>query len=337
MSTTRRVGRGLAVWRRPLVWFVLRRLVATTMLMLAVVVVTFVLVHLAPGDAATTLAGQAGGGPGYLAMLREKMGLDRPLIYQIGAYLSSVARGDLGYSVIEGAPVSAVILARVPATLLLAGTSLAVAAVGGVLLGSVAAASARTPVDTALSVGSLAVYSLPTFWVGQLVLALVAVRLGWLPTGGMSSTQPLTGAAHVADVARHLVLPAATFSLLLGALTLRITRVSMLDALGADYITAARGRGLGEGRIVFHHALRAALRPVLTVITGQLGLVITGSVLIETVFSWPGLGRLLVDAILARDNAVVVGLLLFFSAAVAVANLIADIGYAVLDPRVRLE
>lgn len=336
MSTRRRARSRLAVRGQPLVWFLLRRLVATVVLVLAVVVVTFTLVHLAPGDAATTLAGEAGGDPAYLALLRRELGLDRSLAYQIIGYVGSVLRGDLGYSVIEGAPVAAVIPSRVPATLLLAATSLVLASIGGVALGSVAAVRAHTRMDAAISIGSLVGYSLPAFWVGQLLIALFAVRLGWLPAGGMSSTQPLTGLAYALDVARHLVLPAATFSLLLGALTLRVTRAAMLDVLGAEYITAARGRGLSQRRVVFGHALRNALRPVLMVVAGQLGLVITGSVLIETVFSWPGLGRLLVDSILARDNAVVVGLLLFFSVSVTLANLVADIGYALLDPRVRL-
>lgn len=319
-----------------MLWYLLRRLVGTLILAVVVAVVTFALISLAPGDTALTLAGSAGGDPEYLALLRQHLGLDRPLPYQVGAYLGGVLQGDLGFSAVQGRPVLDVILGRVPSTLLLAGTAMVLSSVGGVILGVVAGARQRTRIDTVISLGSLVAYSLPVFWVGQLLVGFVAVRLGWLPAGGMTSIGPaLSGPQGLLDLVRHLVLPVSALSLLLLGLVVRTTRTAMIEVLDEDYMRTARGSGIARGRRLFLHALPNALRPVVTVVASQLAFVLTGTVLIETVFAWPGLGRLLLDSVLARDNPVLVGLLLFSALVVAIANFVADVLYALLDPRVR--
>lgn len=318
-----------------MLWYVARRLAGTVGLLVAVVVATFGLMHLAPGDVAQVLAGQSGD-PQYLADLREQFSLDRSLGYQIGAYLLNVARGDLGFSVVQGQPVLDAIAGRLPATLLLAGTSLTIAWAGGVLLGVLAASRPGSRLDAGISIVSLVGYSIPVFWFGQLLVALLAVRLGWLPAGGMTSAGEQLGAfERVLDVARHLILPSVTLGTLLMALVIRTTRAAMLDVLGDDYVMAARGRGIREETVLLRHALRNALRPVITVITAELGVVLGVMVLVEAVFSWPGLGTLLLDSVLSRDTPTLVGLLLFSSFVVAAANLLGDLLYMWVDPRVR--
>jgi len=317
-------------------WYIIRRLCSTVVLLVAVTALTFVLISLAPGDAALTLAGSAGGNPAYLKALRHSLGIDRPLYQQVLHYVSAVFRGDLGFSVIQGRPVLTAIAGRLPATLVLAGTSLIVASLGGILLGMAAAARRGSRLDGTISAGIVVAYSLPVFWVGQLLVALFAVRLHWLPTGGMTTVgMALSGPAHLADIGRHLILPASALSVILLGLVVRTTRVSVMEALGEDWVRAARGRGLSERRVLFGHVLPNALRPVVTVVTGNLALVLTGTVLIETVFSWPGLGRLILDSVLARDNQMLVGIMLFSALAVSLVNLLADLAYAALDPRVR--
>lgn len=316
--------------------YLARRLAGSLVLLVVVVVVTFALVRLAPGDAALTLAGPGGADPEYLAALRHRLGLDRSLQYQVGVYLAAVLRGDLGFSVIQGSPVLGVILGRLPATLLLACTSLVLATVAGVVLGAVAAARRGTRWDTTIFMVSLLGHSLPVFWVGQLLVGFLAVRLNWLPAGGIGSVpSPQSPPAQLLDVARHLVLPTAALTLLMLGLVVRTTRAAMIDVLAQDYITVGRAFGASERRVLFRHALPNALRPVVTVVANNAGLVLTGTILVETVFAWPGLGRLVLDAVLARDTPVLVGLLLFSSFVVSVSNLAADLAYAVLDPKVR--
>ncbi len=316
--------------------YLARRLVGSVVLLVVVVAITFLLIRLAPGDTAVTLAGSGGGDPAYLALLRERLGLNRSVPDQLFSYVGGVLRGDLGFSVVRGRPVRDVLLERLPATLLLVGTAMTLSTIGGVVLGVVAAARKRTRTDGAISCGSLVVYSLPVFWLGQLAVGLFAVRLRWLPTGGMTSiaTSP-TGPGRLVDLGRHLVLPAAVLGLLLIGLVVRITRTAMIEVLQEDYVTTARSRGLPVRKVLFRQALPNAVRPVMTVVTNQLGVVLSAGVLVETVFSWPGLGRLLLDSVLARDNPMLVGLLLFSSISVLVINLAADLLYALVDPRVR--
>lgn len=302
------------------------------LLLAAVTAATFLLVSLAPGDTAQVLAGQSGADPEYLELIRERLDLDRPLPYQVASYLREAATGDLGFSLIQGRPVRDAILSRLGASLLLAGTALTLAALLGVTLGVLAASRAGGAFDAAISLFSLLAYSLPVFWLGQLAVALFAVRLHWLPAGGMRSADAPGGAE---DVVRHLVLPATTFSLLLAALIVRVTRTAMGEALGEEYVRAARAKGASEPRILIRHALPNALRPVVTVLTGYMGLILTGAVLVETVFVWPGLGRLTYDSVLSRDTPMLAGLLLFSATLVVLANILADVLYRVLDPRAR--
>lgn len=277
-------------------------------------------------------AGQQGADPEYLELIRERLQLDRPLPYQVGSYLQAVAKGDLGFSLIQGRPVRDAIVARLPASLLLAAASLALSTLLGITLGVIAAARRGGAVDAAIAVLSLVAYSLPVFWLGQLLVALFAVRLHWLPAGGMRSADDPGG---IVDVVRHLVLPSTTFSLLLVALIVRVTRTATAEALVEDYVTAARAKGASERRVLLTHALPNALRPVVTVLTGYLGIILTGAVLVETVFVWPGLGRLLYDSVLSRDTPMLAGLLLFSASLVVLANILADVIYRVLDPRTR--
>jgi peptide/nickel transport system permease protein len=307
-----------------------RRLVAGTLLLAAVVAATFLLISLAPGDTADVLAGSSGADPAYLELLRHHFHLDRPLPEQVWAYVVAVGHGDLGYSAVQGAPVSDVIRSRLGASLILGGTALALAAIGGVAFGVLAAVWRGRALDGVLSLLSLVAYSIPVFWLGQLLIALLAVRLHWLPSGGMHSA---VGGSGAVDLIRHLVLPSLTLGALLLALVVRVTRAAMIDALQEDYVTAARARGLPEWRIVLRHALPNALRPAVTVLTGDLGLVLTGAVLVETVYTWPGLGRLLYDSVLSRDTPMLAGVLLLSAALVVSANLLADIFYRLLDPR----
>lgn len=300
------------------------------LLLAAVAAATFVLISLAPGDTAQVLAGQSGADPAYLELIRERFGLDRPLPYQIATYLRALARGDLGYSAVRAQPVRDLLLERLPASLLLGGTALALATVLGIGLGVLAATRRGRPVDVAVSLGSLLGYSIPVFWLGQLLVALFAVRLGWLPAGGMRSADGPGGAV---DLLRHLLLPAATLAMLLVALMVRVTRAATVDALNEDFVTVARAKGLTEARVLGRHVLRNAFRPIVTVVTGYAGLMLTGAVLVETVFVWPGLGRLLYDSVLARDTPMLAAILLLSAAVVFTANLIADILYRLLDPR----
>lgn len=310
--------------------FLARRVVGGVFLLAVVAAVTFCLVSLAPGDTAEVLAGQAGADPAYLALLRERLDLDQPLPVQIAAYLRDLARGDLGYSLVRGQPVSDAIAGRLGASALLAGSALLFAAVAGIALGTLAAARRGRIADSLVSVLSLVAYSLPVFWLGQLAVALFAVRLHWLPAGGMRDAE---GSGGAGDLARHLLLPALTFGMLLLALIVRLTRAAMIDALGEEYVTVARGKGAREARVLLRHALPNALRPVVTVLTGYVGLILTGGVLVETVFVWPGLGRLLYDAVLARDTPILVGIVLLSALLVLLANMLADVLYRVLDPR----
>jgi peptide/nickel transport system permease protein len=287
---------------------------------------------LAPGDTADVLAGQSGADPAYLELLRHHFHLDRPLSEQIGAYLLAVAHGDLGYSAVQGKPVVDVIADRLGPSIILGGTALLLAAVIGVALGVLAAVRRGRMLDAVISVGSLVSYSIPVFWLGQLLIGLLAVKLHWLPAGGMHSPGRSSG---LGDLLRHVLLPSLTLGALLLALIVRVTRASMIEALQEDYVLSARSRGLSELRVVVRHALPNALRPAITVLTGDLGLILTGGVLVETVFVWPGLGRLLYDSVLSRDTPTLAGVMLLSAAIVLAANLLADVLYRVLDPRAR--
>ncbi len=310
----------------------LRRLLAAVPLLLGVVVVNFTLIQLAPGDPVSILVGDFPAPPEYLAQMRHDFGLDQPLPIRLLRYLQQLAEGNLGYSFANRQPVGALILDRLGATLTLTLTALALASLLGVVLGFLAARWRGGWVDRGVQIVSLVGYSVPEFWLGQLLILLFAVWLGWLPAQGARS---LRGVPGLLDQLRYLVLPASALSLRYLALISRIARAALIEVLGADYVLAARARGVREPRVLFVHALRNAAAPVLTVIGYNLGFVLAGSALIETVFGWPGIGRLLYTSISQRDTPVMLGILLLVSASVVVVNLLTDLLHRAIDPRVR--
>lgn len=315
--------------------FLLLRLARMAAVVLAIVVANFLLIHAAPGDPASVLAGQSGAAdPKFIEQLRHEFGLDRPLTTQLWLYVSSVVRGDLGVSHRQGRTVASLIGERLPATLLLTGTAFAFALAAGIALGVAAARRVGTWVDSALTVVALFFYATPIFWVGLMLVLVFSVALDWLPSFGMSTVgAPITGFAAARDVAAHLLLPALTLGLFYMAVYARVTRSAMLEAIGQDYVRTARSKGATEGRILRRHVLRNALLPVVTLAGVQAGQLIGGSVLVETVFAWPGIGRLAFDALLARDYQVLLGVFLVTSILVVVLNLLTDLVYVLIDPR----
>ncbi len=313
----------------------IRRFAQSVILILLLIVINFFLIHLAPGDPVYYLAGQSGD-EAYYAMIRAKFGLDQPLLTQLWVYFSSVLRGDLGYSLNYQQPVSSVIFSRIPATLLLILSSVLVAAVGGVILAVEAARRENSFYDRAVNTFVLLGHSLPSFSIGHLLLLVFALYLGLFPAQGMlSANQDLTGFGYLSDLFAHLALPCLTLAIVQIAQIMRLTRAQMLDVLNENFITTARAKGVKERRVVYGHALRNALLPVVTIIGSDLGMLLSGAVLTETVFGYPGLGRLTLEALAARDYPVLMGLFLLISIAVAIFNFITDTTYSLIDPRIR--
>lgn len=315
--------------------YLLRRILQGVPVVLGVLVLTFVLIHMAPGDPIRVLAGD-GGDADYYARMYAYYGLDRSLPEQFVRYVFAILRGDFGYSFSYQQPVYQVILSRLPATLLLMGTALVISTTVGLLLGVLAARHPRTPLDYGITATTLAAYSMPVFWLGQLLVIVFAVWLKWFPVQGMVSARDnYTGLRGVGDVLYHLVLPATSLGMLQLAVTSRLTRTSLREALSEDFVRTARAKGLSERTVVWRHALRNALLPVVTVVGGQLGTMLTGAALTEVIFAWPGIGRLLLDATLNRDYPLLMAIFIMVSVTVVVANLLTDLAYVWLDPRVR--
>nr|WP_312374145.1 ABC transporter permease [Delftia acidovorans] len=316
----------------------LKRLLQGLALVLAVVVLNFMLVHAAPGDPVETIAGASGGmEPELMAELRARYGLDRPLPVQLGIYLARVASGDLGHSYFFNLPVAQMIAERVPATLLLVLAAVLTAFVVGTLLGVLSSRRPNGLLSQCITVLSLVGFAAPVFWTGMLLVLAFASWWPVLPVSGMRSADAAGGAglADLLDVARHLVLPALTLALVYLAQYSRLSRSSMLDVLGADYIRTARAKGLAEHVVLYRHALRNALLPVVTMLGLQFGNVMAGAIIVETVFNWPGLGRLAFDSVLRRDYPTILGVLLFSSIVVVVMNLVTDLCYRLIDPRIK--
>lgn len=315
--------------------YLIRRLLQAAPLVLGILAITFALIHLAPGDPLIFLAGE-GGSAAFYAEMRARYGLDQPIIAQFGHYLATTLRGDFGYSFAYQQPVFRVILGRLPATLLLMGTALALSTTLGLLMGIATAIRPHSALDHGIAAFTLTTYAMPVFWLGQLLVLLFAVRLNLLPVQGMVTVREnYTGIRHVLDVIRHLTLPALTLALPQLALTARLTRTSVREALAEEYISVARAKGLAERTVLWRHALRNALLPIVTVTGGHISVVLTGAALTETIFAWPGLGRLLLDAALKRDYPLLMAIFLLVSGTVIVVNLITDLVYTLLDPRVR--
>jgi peptide/nickel transport system permease protein len=312
-----------------------RRFIQSIILILLLIVINFFLIHLAPGDPVYYLAGQSGDEQ-YYALVRAKFGLDQPLIIQLWVYLSSVLRGDLGYSLSYQQPVAAVIFSRVPATLLLILSAITLASVGGVFLGVEAARRENSFYDRLFNTFALLGHSFPSFSIGHLLLLFFALYLGLFPAQGMvSANQDLTGISYWLDLLAHLALPALTLAIVQIAQIMRLTRAEMLNVLGENFITTAQAKGVSERKVLYGHALRNALLPVVTIIGSDLGMLLSGAVLTETVFAYPGLGRLTLEVLAARDYPVLMGLFLLISIGVAVMNFLTDITYPLIDPRIK--
>jgi ABC-type dipeptide/oligopeptide/nickel transport system permease component len=306
-----------------MVRYLVRRLLLTIPVLFGVATLVFTLIHLVPGDPAQSMLGE-GATQEEIGKLRESLGLDEPLLAQYGSFLSGVVRGDLGTSFRYNTPVTTQILARLPNTAMLALAAMLVAIAFAIPLGILAAVYRGTAVDHAAMAAALAGISMPNFWLGPLLAILFAVWLGWLPVSGTGSVW-------------HLVLPAVTLGAALSAILARMTRASLLEELRELYVLAARARGLSRARAVLRHAFRNSLIPIVTIIGLQLGAVLTGTIITETIFAWPGVGRLLIQAINFRDYPLVQGCILFISVTYVAMNLITDLTYGLLDPRIRYD
>jgi ABC-type dipeptide/oligopeptide/nickel transport system permease component len=303
--------------------YLFRRILLTIPVLLGVATLVFSLIHLVPGDPAQAMLGD-GASPQDISDLRASLGLDRPLLEQYIAFLRQAAAGDLGKSFRTGQPVTSMILERLPATAELAIAAMTVAIIIAIPLGVVAAVWRGTAVDYGAMTFALAGVSIPNFWLGPLLAILFAVELGWLPVSGRGTPA-------------HLVLPAVSLGLALAAILARMTRASLLDELRELYVRAARARGVSRAFAIGGHALRNSLVPLLTIVALQFGAVLTGAVITETIFAWPGIGRLLIQSIGFRDYPLVQGCILLIAATYVTVNLVTDLMYGVLDPRIRLE
>ena len=283
------------------------------------------------------LAGEAGSAtPEYMAQLRQRFGLDRPLLVQLLFYLKQMLVLDLGFSFRHSMPVLDLILGRLGPTLLLMVTTFTLAVSVGIALGLLAAARVGRWQDTLISVLALVSYATPLFWVGLMLIVVFSVKLGWLPTSGMETVGAFyEGWPRVLDIGRHLVLPALSLSLFYLALYVRLMRAAVLEQAGMDYVTTARAKGLGEVRITLSHVLRNAILPVLTVAGVQVGGLLGGSVVVESVFAWPGLGLLAFQSLFARDFNLLLGIFFLSACLVVALNLVVDVVHTLLDPRVR--
>jgi peptide/nickel transport system permease protein len=301
--------------------YLVRRLVLTVPVLLGVATLVFLLIHLVPGDPAEAMLGETAA-RADLEELRTRMGLDAPLLVQYQRFLSGLVRGDLGTSFRYNTPVRSEIAQRLGRTAQLALAAMLVAIVIAVPLGVLGALFRGGPIDQAAMAVSLAGIAMPNFWLGPLLAIVFSVWLGWLPVSGTGSLA-------------HLVLPAVTLGAALAAILARMTRATLIDELRELYVLAARARGVSRSRAVVAHALRNSLIPVVTIIGLQLGAVLTGTIITETIFSWPGVGRLLIQAINFRDYPLVQGCILFIAVTYVATNLLVDLAYAWLDPRIR--
>jgi peptide/nickel transport system permease protein len=320
------------------VGFVARRLVQSVPIVFGVIIINFLLLQLMEGDAADALAGEAASAtPEYMAQLRAKFGLDQPLYVQLFVYVKNIVVLDLGYSFRHDMPVIDLIVTRLWPTLLLMVTTLVLSMCVGVVLGVLGARGLNTWRDNVISVLALVSYATPLFWIGLMMIVLFSVKLGWLPTSGMESIGLfLEGWPRVVDIAKHMVMPVTALSLFYMAVFTRMMRASMLEQTGMDYVTTARAKGLTEQRITRVHILRNALLPVVTIGGLQAANMLGGSVIIESVFAWPGLGLLAFEALFSRDINLLLGIFFLAACLVVVVNLFIDVIYSFLDPRIEI-
>ena len=310
---------------------ILNRLLLAIPVILSIIVINFFLIHLAPGDPAVMLAGEEAT-PEYLKLVREKMGFNKPIHVQLLIYLRQIFSGDLGYSYFSKRSVLEMIFERIPNTIFLLGTAFIFSILIGVGLGILASKKPYSLSDDIVSITSLSLYSLPSFWLAMIFILVFSVNLGIFPTSGIMSVRTST---NIFDRIWHLILPASVITIYWLALYTRITRGSMLETLKKDYILTAWAKGCNERSIYYKHALRNALLPIVTIIGLRFRVLFTGSVVIETVFNWPGIGRLMYDAILDMDYPLLMGGFIVVSFIVVLVNIVTDILYSVLDPRIR--
>ena len=303
--------------------YFIRRVLLAVPVLLGVATLVFSLIHLVPGDPAQAMMGD-GASPQDVAELRKSLGLDQPLLTQYGTFLRNAIKGDLGKSFRTGQPVTMMIVERIPATAELAVAAMIIAVLIAIPLGVIAAVWRGTAIDYSAMTFALAGVSIPNFWLGPLLAIVFAVELGWLPVSGRGTLA-------------HLVLPAISLGLALAAILARMTRASLLDELGELYVRAARARGVSNTAAISRHALRNSMVPLLTIIALQFGAVLTGAVITETIFAWPGIGRLLIQSIGFRDYPMVQGCILLIAVTYVSVNLVTDLMYGVLDPRIRYD
>lgn len=319
------------------VWRVLAKLAGIAIAILVIATINFILVHSAPGDPAVVMAGQSGGADEkFLAQIRADYGLDQPWYVQYGTYIGKIVQLDLGYSVRQGKAVSELIGERLGATLLLTLTAFFLSLVGGVALGAFAGLRQGKWSDVAISMVSLILYATPVFWLGLMLVLVFSIQLGWLPAFGFSNIRAASFGPieYTLDVARHLILPAVTLAAIYMAVYTRLMRASIIEVSHEDHVKTARAKGLTKGQILRGHMLRNAAVPVVTFAGLQVGALMGGAVVVETVFSWPGLGRLTFEAVSARDYPILLGLFLVMSVLVIAVNLLTDLLHRIIDPRV---
>lgn len=319
--------------------FFARRCVKAVFVILFVIAINFALIRAAPGDPATVLAGEAGAvDAGFVERIRKDYGLDQPLPLQLATYIKQLATFNLGNSYRENRPVKEIIFEKLPATLLLTLSAFVFSIVIGISLGLAAARRAGSALDALITAGSLVFFAMPLFWLGLLAIVLFSVKLGWLPAYGMSTVgADLEGWRALLDMGKHLLMPAVTLGLFYVAIYTRVTRAAAIEVIDQDFVKTAHAKGVPEGRIWRRHILRNAMLPVITFVSLQAGHILGGSVLVETVFAWPGIGRLAFDALFQRDYNLLLAVFFVSSVMVVMFNLVADLLYSIADPRIELQ
>ncbi len=324
-------------FKRVVAYF-LRRLAQAIPIILAIVVVNFLLLRLAPGNMADVLAGESGSAtPEFVDALRERFGLNQPLYVQLFLYIKNVLMLDLGYSFRNSMPVAELIMQRLGPTLLLMCTTFVISIGLGSLLGVISASRVHGWRDSIISLLAIVAYATPLFWIGLMLILLFSIHLGWFPASGMETVAAFNeGWDRVKDIAWHLVLPAVTLSLFYMATYTRLMRSTVIDQYGMDYVLTAYAKGLNERQIMMRHVIRNAILPIITLAGIQVGALLGGSVVVESVFGWPGLGLLAYEALFARDYNLLLGIFFFSACLVVVINLFVDILYTFIDPRIEL-
>jgi len=312
-----------------MLYYIFKRILQVIPVLIGITLITFTVIHIAPGDPVKVMMGQRYD-PDVAQTVRHEMGLDKPLPVQYLIFFGNMARGDLGFSYQKRQPVKELLVGKFGNTLYLSAAAMALAVILGILFGILASMKPQSPLDYIVMVLAVAGVSIPVFWLGLMLQLLFGSYLHWFPVSGMTEY-----GATASENVKHLFLPAFTLASVPLAIIARITRSAMLEVMGEDYIRTARAKGLKESVIILRHGLKNALIPITTVIGNMFALLLTGAVLTETVFSWPGLGRAMVDAITQRDFPVILGGVTIFAVTFVIVNLIVDLFYATIDPRIR--